>query len=530
MRFFRLFTGLLVLACLWSAAASRVPGRPRVSGRAEKVKAEKLLEDIRYLTSAALTGRSTGSPGLNKAAIFIAGEFSRAGLKAGGDAGYYQSFPVTLNARSASQSWMKWTVQGRTEPLEPGSDFEPYAFSSSAPVTGRVVFAGYGITACEYGYDDYEGLDVRNKIVLILRHEPQEYDTSSSFEGRIYTEHSQLYRKLLNAKAHGASAVLLVNDIANHTGADSLERLTALPSPGGAGIPFVGIRSSVVEQWFTDAGRSFSESQKEIDRTGSPDSFEFPEIFAELATPLQSETRYVSNVVGVLPGTSEEYVVVGAHYDHLGGGEQFSLAPEKTGTLHPGADDNASGTAAVISIARTLAAQPPMKRGVVFVAFAGEEIGLVGSTWFTAFPKLPLHNAVAMINMDMIGRVKEQTLIVGGVDSGTELRQVLETAAKSYPFTLQTGTQAVYGSSDHTAFTAHSVPSLFFFTGLHADYHRPTDTADKINIKSTGLIADLVAEVTMTLAERVDRPVFRRRSDRTCSSQKFSHTVAGAGR
>jgi Zn-dependent M28 family amino/carboxypeptidase len=244
-----------------------------------------------------------------------------------------------------------------------------------------------------------------------------------------------------------------------------------------------------------------------------------------------SDQRKIANVVGYVRGTTSEYVIVGAHYDHLGYGEQFSLAPDHNGALHPGADDNASGTAAVLALSRWFGSQPPMRRGVVFVTFAGEEVGLLGSTWFTHAPPLPLSDAVAMLNMDMIGRMKEKSLTIGGLDTAAGLRARVEALARGYPFDLQTGTQAVYGSSDHTAFLARSIPSLFFFTGLHADYHRPGDTADKIDKRNTPLIADFVAEITTALADATTRPVFRRQSQSgTCSEQIIPHTATAMRR
>jgi Zn-dependent M28 family amino/carboxypeptidase len=330
---------------------------------------------------------------------------------------------------------------------------------------------------------------------------------------------------VLTAKAHGAAAVLIVNDTATHSGPDNLEKLSALPSPGSAGLPFAGIRSGIVEEWFQLAGRDFADTQADIDRRLEPVSFDVPGVEVEIHTEVVNEQRMVSNVVGYIPGTTSEYVIVGAHYDHLGNGEQFSLSGDNAGAMHPGADDNASGTAAVMAIARWFGSQRPMRRGVLLVTFAGEEVGLLGSTWFTQSPPLPLRDAVAMINMDMIGRMREKSLIVGGVDSGTGLRPKVEAAAKGYPFELQTGSQAVYGSSDHTSFTSHGIPALFFFTGLHADYHRPGDTVDKIDRRNTPLIADLVADIAAAIADAPDRPVFRGRSDaKTCPDENNPHT------
>src|SRR5205823_14925453 len=196
---------------------------------------------------------------------------------------------------------------------------------------------------------------------------------------------------------------------------------------------------------------------------------------------VERAVKTVHNVAGYLPGMTDEYLILGAHYDHLGLGEQFSLAPSLAGTVHPGADDNASGTAGVIELARHFSALPKPKRGIVFMTFAGEELGLLGSGYYANHPELPLNKAVAMINMDMIGRVRDGKLFVGGAGTGTTLRKELDSITTHSPLHVDYSDTSGYGSSDHTSFTAKQVPVLFFFSGLHGDYHKPSDTWDKIN-------------------------------------------------
>ncbi|MBC8165105.1 MAG: M28 family peptidase, partial [Bryobacteraceae bacterium] len=313
---------------------------------------------------------------------------------------------------------------------------------------------------------------------------------------------------------------------------DSLEKLTSFASPGGAEIPFIGVRASVAEEWFKRVGKNLADIQGEIDRKLEPASFAFAEdLTIAIKTNVQSMSKPVANVVGFLPGTTSEYVVIGAHYDHLGTGEQYSLAPDMAGSVHPGADDNASGTAAVMALARWFGTQPKQRRGLIFVAFAGEEIGLLGSTWFTHSGIVPLNDVVGMINMDMVGRMRDHSLIVGGTSTGEGLRERVLSAAKRFPFEVQTGSQAVYGSSDHTSFTSHGIPALFFFTGLHADYHRPSDTAEKINARDTALIAELVANVASSLAQSPDRPAFRSPGRKNaCPEQIIVHTSPASDR
>jgi Peptidase family M28/PDZ domain len=214
-------------------------------------------------------------------------------------------------------------------------------------------------------------------------------------------------------------------------------------------------------------------------------------------------------VAGYLPGLTDEYIVIGAHYDHLGLGEQFSMAPSLAGTIHPGADDNASGTAGVIELARWFSTQPKQKRGILFLTFAGEELGLLGSSYFVNHPALPLDRDVAMINMDMIGRVRDGKIFIGGVGTGSTLKKLLEEITPKYGLHIDYS-EAGYGSSDHTSFTTKQVPVLFFFSGLHADYHKPSDTWDKIDAPDAAKLLQMIAEVSEDLRESPDRPLFVR--------------------
>lgn len=505
------------LAVVLSAAAWSRDPRPRVS-------AERLRDDVRTLTSKPWAGRGAGTEGLEQAGNWLAEQFQRIGLRPVGDSGTYkQKFRITVSASAGTSNTLSCTGCG-TDRLEAGKDFNPLPMTTNATVEAELVFAGYGITAPECAYDDYRDIDARGRIVLILRHEPGEYDAKSVFDGRVYTEHSQTMKKILTAREHGAVAVLMVNDTASHSGADTLDAFTSLPGPGQAGLPVMQIRPGTVEEWFKRAGRDFGTIQADIDSDVQPRSFTFTGMKFALRTDVQSTQAPVFNVAGYMPGTTDEYVVIGAHYDHLGLGEQYSLAQDQAGTAHPGADDNASGTAGVLELARWFASQPPMRRGVLFLAFSGEEIGLLGSTHYTSSPLLPMERAVAMLNMDMIGRLRDRKLTVGGVSSGAGLREMLEEIGKRHSLNLQMGEDAVYGSSDHTAFKARLVPVLFFFTGLHADYHRPGDTPDKIDAKATARVVEFAGAAATGLAQRPERLAFVR------AGENNSLSVSGMGR
>jgi Peptidase family M28/PA domain/PDZ domain len=470
------------------------------------------LDDIKFLASKELKGRATGSPELEKAGAFIAEKFREFGLQPADGKSYYQAFEVTTNARLGKANRFRFTGSGRSQTLRFPEDFVPFNFSSTGQLAGPVVFVGYGITAPEYNYDDYTGIDVKGKIVLMLRHEPQEYDDKSVFAGKSYTRHAQFSSKATNAKNHGAVGVILINDRANHrSDPDGLEPFGATGGPAEAGIPFVQVKEEKIRSWFTDAGKNLDTIQADIDRTLEPQSFAFPaSLRVDANLDLERSLKTVHNVAAYLPGETGEYVIIGAHYDHLGLGGPFALDRDRDGTIHPGADDNASGTAGVIELARWFSAQPRQKRGILFMTFAGEELGLLGSAFYTEHPDFPLDKCVAMINMDMIGRVRNEKLYIGGVATGTTFRALLDREAPKFTLRLDYSDTSGYGSSDHAEFTAKGVPVLFFFSGLHGDYHKATDTWDKIDAPEAAKVLQLVADVTDNLRAEAGRPQYVR--------------------
>jgi hypothetical protein len=485
---------------------------PSLFSATAAVDPQRYLDDVKFLAAPQMRGRATGSPELEKAARFIAARFHSFGLQPIDGKSYFQAFQVTTNARLGSANRFSYSLDGKTIDVKFREEFIPFNFSSRATLTGPVVFAGYGITAPEYAYDDYAGLDAKGKIVLLLRHEPQEFDEKSVFAGKVYTEHSQFSAKATNAKMHGAAGVILINDRAAHRGdPDDLEKFGAAAGPGDAGIPYLQIKAEVAERWFAAAGKNLDDIQQDIDKDLHPRSFAFPpHLEVRANVDVERAVKTVHNVAGYLPGLTDEYVVIGAHYDHLGLGELYSMAPSLIGTVHPGADDNASGTAGVIELARAYSAQPKQKRGILFLAFAGEELGLLGSSYYVNHPTFPLDRAVAMINMDMIGRMRDSKVYIGGVGSGSNLKETIEEIIPKYHLHIDFSDSTGYGSSDHTSFTTKQVPVLFFFSGLHADYHKPGDTWDKIDAPDAAKLLALISDVTDRLRDEAVRPMFVR--------------------
>ncbi len=499
--------------------------------------AERYLSHIKFLASPEMRGRESGSPELEKAARYIAAQFKSDGLKTLDGKSYLQAFEVTTSAKLGKANRFDFVAKDTTGSLQISKEYVPINFSSHGKASGGVVFAGYGITAPEYNYDDYAGIDVHGKFVVVLQHEPQEFDEKSVFDGKVYTDHSQTYSKAANARKHGAAGVILVRDKVNHqtgsgrTGSDKeeLEAFGGTAGPTDAGILVVQVKESVAESWLRGAGKDLMEIERGINADVKPRSFALPGVEVRENVDVERVVKTVHNVVGYLPGETDEYVIIGAHYDHLGLGGQFSLAPSLTGTVHPGADDNASGTSGVIELARHFSALPKPKRGIVFMTFAGEELGLLGSSYYANHPELPLANAVAMINMDMIGRVRDGKLFVGGAGTGTTLRQDLDALTPRFPLHVDYSDNSGYGSSDHTSFTAKQVPVLFFFSGLHGDYHKPSDTWDKIDAKAGIEVVELVAAVTDRLDSDPGRPQFVRVEEKDNPHAGVASSGSGSG-
>jgi len=290
-----------------------------------------------------------------------------------------------------------------------------------------------------------------------------------------------------------------------------LMRFGSVNGPQDVGIMLLQVKNAVAESWFRAAGKSPTEVQQQINHMGKPASFAFPpSVQLSVKVDIEATHARVNNVLAYLPGKTNEYIIIGAHYDHLGYGDSNSLAPSQIGQIHPGADDNASGTAGVLELARLFA---PMKgkldRGILFASFSGEELGLLGSAEWVKEPTLPLDKCIAMLNMDMIGRINDNKVYIGGVGTGSTFKSVLEQAQKQSDSNFKIEYSAGgYSASDHTSFVAKKIPVLFFFSGLHSDYHKPSDTWDKINAPSAAQLLDMVSDVALQLVSASAPPTF----------------------
>ena len=452
---------------------------------------DRLLADVAWLADDAREGRGIGTRGLEASRDWLAERFAAIGLEpAGEDGGWFQRFEVPVEVEVLAGTAL--SVDGRAVPRK---EFTPAASSSSGTVSGEVVTAGYGIVAPELGIDDYEGLEVEGRIVAVRRFAPEGLSDDD------LRRYSALRSKAFTARERGAIGLVVV-DLPSLSETDDGEG-GALPEEA----PLPGLR--------VDTGSDVGIPVVVASRSAAAHLFD-PEASsrAEIAVAIELEKAPGWNVVGRLPGArsgaDNGTVIVGAHYDHLGYGGPDSMAPGST-LPHSGADDNASGVAAILEAARRLAALPEgeraaMERDVVFIAFAGEETGLLGSGAWAKRPTggVDLDRAVAMINLDMVGRLRER-LNVLGVESAAEWEGIVTAACRENDLACSLGGEA-YGPSDHTSFYAAGVPVLYLFTGAHDDYHKPSDDPAGINAAGGARVAELTAALAAELARR-DEPL-----------------------
>jgi hypothetical protein len=366
-----------------------------------------------------------------------------------------------------------------------------------------LVFAGFGLSAPRVGYDDYANLDVAGKAVIVFSHEPQESDPNSPLNGNRPMPESTLYRKAEIAKLRGARVLLVVSDPSHATDQGLYNAFEIVPDSDEAGMPVLRVRRNemqpLLDAWGLDA------LAIQIDRDLRPRSKALTTASVDYTEHLARDRRQVRNVVGIMPGSDPakagEAIVIGAHYDHVGLGGRLSAAPERTGEIHNGADDNASGTASIIEIARAAMAQRErFPRTLIFIAFAGEERGLLGSAHYVGAPAVPMSKTVAMLNLDMVGRARG-AVDVSGLDVAALLKSELLAAAQATGMLdiKQEGPGA--GRSDDSSFLDAKVPAINFFTGFHPDYHRPTDDWEKIDKEGTARVATLALEFAARIAQ-----------------------------
>ncbi len=501
-----------VMLCLFLAACSsrsvdialptadqRTPITPRSSAGS----AEQYLSHITVLAHDEMQGRETGTYGIDLAAGYVVGQFVAVGLEPGGpDGSYFQEFNLSRPPEILDDTALTIVDSDIEATLE--TDFIPFGFSATGEFSGELALVGYGITNPDKQHDDYAGIDAGGRVLLMLRREPPGWDPYG------YTDHARFDRKVELAAEKGAAAVLVVNQDPGEDGIDGLMRFRSRDEDYG--LPALHIKRELAEKLLAAASLpTLTELQSQLDDGGRTVSAVLPGVRVSGVVAYESGDILARNVVGILEGTGEqtdEYVVIGAHYDHVG---------VRRGQVHNGADDNASGTAGVIEVARRLAAAPERDRGIVFIAFSAEETGLDGSRHFASEPTVDFDSIIAMLNMDMIGRLnpddEAHVLGVQGLGTGGSFEQIVERRAAEAGLDYLPDPSAL-GPSDHASFYRAGVPALFFFTGAHTDLHQPTDDVEKINAEGAVRIVDLISGIALDLVNGDSAPQYAEVNER----------------
>lgn len=512
---------LILLLAVTAVVPAQQPNKP--------TKAElELREHVQYLASDELAGRRTGEQGATYAAGYISNMFAAAKLKppamrANERPSFLHRFDYIAGVEVTEKTKLETSSDSARYALrvEKRSDFAPVANSINGTIpSSQIIFAGFGIRTADAKYDDYAGIDASGKVAIAFDGLPAGAHPHSPFANM------NIHAKANVAKERGVRALLLISRVETFAN-DPLSRVTYQPTIGETAIPVVLISRNLAAELLglQDISELADVEKWAGMRSDAPESIRIrlakpPATKAAVTVDLEKKIVDAYNVIGVIEGRDkqlkDEAIIIGAHYDHLGRGGRSSLSPNSD-DIHHGADDNASGTAALLKLAREFAREKDNERTIIFIAFGGEEEGLLGSKHYVDNPIWPLEKTVAMLNMDMVGRLNENKLTVGGIGTAAEMKQIVESVnskldsdddeSETGPFALQLNDDG-FGPSDHSSFYGKEIPVLFFFTGTHVDYHKPTDTAEKINYRGLSRISDYVAEIVRTIDRNPKRPAY----------------------
>ncbi|MBC8320687.1 MAG: M20/M25/M40 family metallo-hydrolase [Bacteroidetes bacterium] len=466
---------------------------------------KELKEHVYFLASDSLVGRKPGTPGGKIAAEYIRDQFIENGLTPMGEDGF-QYFTVTTSVEPGKNNKIEFNGVEAIADV----DFKPMPFTSNAELEANVVFAGYGmeIDHDSLVWNDYEGLDVDGRWVMVLIGDPEpDNDTS------LFISYSGTRDKALTTRDKKAGGIIFVSGI-NISKDDELLANTFNRVTASAGIPAINITRALADS-ILGGKKSIAQIEKDIIDSKKSIGFSVPATLY-VSTELERVEVETQNIVAVIEGNDtelkNEYIVIGAHYDHLGmGGQGSGSRMPDTIAVHNGADDNASGVAAIIELAEKLNSEKSnLRRSIIFIAFGAEEMGLLGSQFFTSDSVIAMGDIVAMLNFDMIGRMDstKRTLMIGGTGTAEQMEAILTEYEEGVNINFSHSPEG-YGASDHSSFYGSRVPVLFFFTGAHQDYHTPLDDADMINYESEKEIIDFTYPIIMNLATRDDKLVYK---------------------
>lgn len=487
----------------WVDEVQEIVPETRNYSQTPAIKAAELFHHVRFLADDRLTGRYPGTDGIEYAAHYIANHFAEYGLAPIGDENsYFQSFDFIGKVELGNNNFLSITKGTTTNTLILKQDYIPLAFSDTDEATGEVIFVGYGISAPAADYDDYANIEVKDKIVLMLRATPATNNLHNPLQ-----PYATLRHKLVIAREKGAKAVLFVTGVAQEQKLNELVKFQTDFDFKGAGIAAMSISRAVANQILAVTGNNIADLQQTLDDTHQPNSFLIPSVQIRLKTAVKNLNINTRNVVGYLPGKTDKTIVIGAHYDHIGLGGTHSLDP-KVGVIHNGADDNASGVAGMLELAHYFATQTePYTHNLLFLAFSAEEFGLIGSKYYIHNPLKSLDKTVAMLNLDMIGHLRNNQLIIQGVGTSPVWEAMIDNLNRTYLLKLAKQKDGP-GPSDQSSFYYKNIPVLAFFTGSHDYYNRSTDDFWRLNYPAQEKIVQFVRDMILAIDHRQEKLLF----------------------
>jgi hypothetical protein len=471
-------------------------------------------EHVKYLASDELEGRFPGTNGITRARDYILNQFNQLGLKSI-NGKKTQSIGVTVGYELAEKNEVFFNVvipkpgvpiemsRPMKKTWDMGKDWMPLSISDDGELEAPMVFCGFGITSKELNYDDFAGIDVKGKVAIILSHSPNGEKKDDEF-----TPYISYRYKLNNAREHGAKAVIFVK--IQGDSANVFEPLDRDRFERDAGLLAIQVNRNRIAEYFPKS--SLYPTEIEMMKTKKPKSFDLPNAKINISVHLKDKKVQTENVFGFVEGTDpnlkNEYIVVGAHYDHLGTSQIYVKYVGNKQVVNNGADDNASGVAAMLELARTIS-QNPVKRSVAFIAFTGEELGILGSNAFVNEKIIDPKQIAMMINLDMVGRMKDNMINIIGTGSST----IFESGFNEIDLAdtlIIVRSESPLGASDQTSFYLKDIPSVFLFSGVHMDYHKPSDDWDKLNYTGISRIVDLLSKTVNKFGNMDQRPPFHK--------------------
>ena len=493
---------------------------PGLNGTSD-ISEKDIVKHIRFLSDNKRAGRYPGTRGSKDVIAYLINQLKSYGVQPAGEG---SSFKQTFSILDSVKIGRNNSLKINDRPLNIEKDYIPLWFSGNSSASAEVVFAGYGINLITDSlvWNDYKDLNVDGKWVMVMRHSPERENPHS-----VYAPHSDLHKKMIEARDRGAAGIIFISQVEDST----LIPFKYIPGYSKSGIPAIQIDNEVADNILNSVGSSRKIIQDKMNNNLKPESFKISNIKISANVELKNIYSRAANVIGKIVSRNhkyrDEYVVIGAHFDHLGygGPGSGSLKPD-TNAIHNGANDNASGTAGLLELAHKLQNNRQLlKRSILLIGFDAEERGLLGSKYFIQNPTVEKSNIVTMINMDMIGKMKDSTVVIGGVGTSPIFEKILDSLSIDSGLKFEFN-QAGYGPSDHASFYSENIPVLFFFTGDYDNnYHLPEDDWQSINLKGERQILNVIHNLVIDISRQNLKPSFTLAGPKKQQTQRNNNKI-----